>query len=194
MLESGRTYRIGVDARILSERVTGIGRYTHEMLTQLVDRGHEWFLYSHRPIIVGDWSRYNVRIRVANLLEAVNFPKRVLRLAWAQTVLPWWASQDKVDLFWSPGHRLPRYLSKRIARVVTIHDLVWKHAGETMRPLLVGWTPSKCRRRCALPTTLLRCPVIPHRIWLRKCRRLRVRLGWYIWGALLYIRPLPRNH
>lgn len=142
MLEPGRTYRIGVDARILSERVTGIGRYTHEMLTQLVDSGHEWFLYSHRPIIVGDWSRPNVRIRVANLPEAVNFPKRVLRLAWAQTVLPWWARQDKVDLFWSPGHRLPRYLSNRIARVVTIHDLVWKHAGETMRPL-ARWLDAK---------------------------------------------------
>lgn len=142
MFEPGRTYRIGVDARILSERVTGIGRYTHEMLTQLVDRGHEWFLYSHRPIIVGDWSQSNVRIRVANLPEAVNFPKRVLRLAWAQSVLPWWASQDKVDLFWSPGHRLPRYLSNRIARVVTIHDLVWKHAGETMRPL-ARWLDAK---------------------------------------------------
>ncbi|MHB9100666.1 MAG: glycosyltransferase family 4 protein [Sulfuricella sp.] len=142
MFEPGRRYRIGVDARILSERVTGIGRYTHEMLAQLVERGHEWFLYSHRPIIVGDWSRSNVRIRVSNLPEAVNFPKRVLRLAWAQTVLPWWASQDKVDLFWSPGHRLPRYLSNRIARVVTIHDLVWKHAGETMRPL-ARWLDAK---------------------------------------------------
>lgn len=134
MFESSGTYRIGVDARILSERVTGIGRYTHEILTQLVNRGHEWFLYSHRPIIVGDWSQANVRVRVGNLPDAVNFPKRVLRLAWAQTALPRWASQDKVDLFWSPGHRLPRYLSKRTARVVTIHDLVWKHAGETMRP------------------------------------------------------------
>lgn len=142
MLESGRRYRIGVDARILSERVTGIGRYTHEMLAQLVDRGHEWFLYSHRPIIVGDWSQANVRVRVGNLPDAVNFPKRVLRLAWAQTVLPWWASQDKVDLFWAPGHRLPRYLPRRIARVVTIHDLVWKHAGETMRPL-ARWLDSK---------------------------------------------------
>lgn len=142
MLELGRTYRIGVDARILSEKVTGIGRYTHETLTQLVDHGHEWFLYSHRPIVVGDWPQSNVRIRVSNLPDAVNFPKRVLRLAWAQTVLPWWASQDKVDIFWSPGHRLPRYLSKRIARVVTIHDLVWKHAGDTMRPL-ARWLDAK---------------------------------------------------
>lgn len=135
MLEPGRTYRIGVNACVLSERVSGIGRYTHEMLTQLVDRGHEWFLYSHCPIIVGDWSQPNVRIRVANIPEAINVPNRALRLAWAQTVLPYWARHDKVDLFWSPAHNLPHYLSRRIARVVTVHDLVWKHAGETMRPL-----------------------------------------------------------
>lgn len=121
-------YRIGVDARLLSEAVTGIGRYTFEMLTRLVPRDHDWTLLSHRPLTVGDWNRPNVRMRTANL------PGRVLRMAWAQSVLPRWAAQAHVDLFWAPTHRLPRHLPERIARVVTVHDLVWKHAGETMRP------------------------------------------------------------
>lgn len=56
-------------------------------------------------------------------------------MIWAQSVLPWWAAQDNTELFWAPVPRLPRYLPERIARVVTIHDLVWKHAGQTMRPL-----------------------------------------------------------
>lgn len=123
-------YRIGVDARLLSEEVTGIGRYTQEMLNALVRYGHHWTLYSHRPLVVGDWHRHNnVQIRTANL------PWRGLRMAWAQSTLPRWAAQDNIELFWAPTHRLPRYLANRIARVVTIHDLVWKHAGETMRPL-----------------------------------------------------------
>ena len=123
-------YRIGVDARLLSEAVTGIGRYTHEMLNALVRRNHNWALYSHRPIVVGDWQEYkNVRLRTADL------PWRSLRMAWAQSMLPWWSAQDGIELFWAPTHRLPRYLPERIARVVTIHDLVWKHAGQTMRPL-----------------------------------------------------------
>jgi glycosyltransferase involved in cell wall biosynthesis len=123
-------YRIGVDARLLSEAVTGIGRYTQEMLDALIGYEHSWTLYSHRPIVVGDWrKRDNVRIRTANL------PWRGLRMAWAQSALPWWAAQDGIELFWAPTHRLPRYLPDRIARVVTVHDLVWKHAGQTMRPL-----------------------------------------------------------
>ena len=123
-------YRIGVDARLLSEKVTGIGRYTSEMLAPLVERDHDWVLYSHRPILEKNWPGpgHNVKLRTGNL------PGRALRMAWAQSILPWWAGQDDIDLFWAPTHRLPRYLPQRIARVVTIHDLVWKHAGETMRP------------------------------------------------------------
>ena len=128
--ESSHSYRIGVDARLLPEAVTGIGRYMHEMLAELVGRGHDWTLYSHRPICAEDWRQQdNVRLRATHL------PGRVLGMVGAQSVLPWWAAQDNIELFWAPVPRLPRYLPERIARVVTIHDLVWKHAGQTMRPL-----------------------------------------------------------
>lgn len=123
-----RKYRIGVDASLLSEQVTGIGRYTHEILSRLVSNGHEWFLYSHRPLVVGDWQFDNVHLRTGNI------PKRFLRMLWVQCVMPFQARRDRLDLFWSPAHRLPSLLPARIARVVTIHDLVWKHAAETMRP------------------------------------------------------------
>ena len=122
------TYRIGVDSRLLSEQLTGIGRYTHEMLRRLTDAGHEWYLYSPLPIVLGDWRQPNIHLRSAR------FPSRAMRMLWAQTTLPWWAARDRVDLFWAPTHRLPRLLRKDMARVVTIHDLVWKHAGDTMRP------------------------------------------------------------
>jgi glycosyltransferase involved in cell wall biosynthesis len=56
-------------------------------------------------------------------------------MAWSQTILPYWASKDRIDLFWGATHRLPRYLPQSIARVVTIHDLVWRYAPQTMRPL-----------------------------------------------------------
>ena len=122
-------YRIGVDARLLAEEVTGIGRYTVEVLSRLTLAGHEWFLYSHQPIIVGKWEMSNVHLRTDN------FPGRGLRMLWAQSVMPFRAWRDEIDLFWSPAHRLPSLLPARVARVVTVHDLVWKHAGETMRPM-----------------------------------------------------------
>lgn len=123
------SYRIGVDARLLSEQVTGIGRYTYEMLSRMVERGHEWFLYSHMPLIVGEWNQTNVHARTSRL------PGRIPRMVWAQTVMPLRANSDRLDIFWAPTHRMPRLLSTRIARVMTVHDLVWARAGETMRPM-----------------------------------------------------------
>ena len=125
----GRVYRIGVDARQLSTQVSGVGRYNAEVLSRLVEMGHEWFLYSHRPLVLGDWDRPNVHVRTAGISHTY------LRMLWSQTFMPWWASQDGLDLFWSPLHRLPLVLPTGLARVVTIHDLVWRHAGQTMRPL-----------------------------------------------------------
>lgn len=124
--------KIGVDARLLSQPVTGIGRYTADLslalLAQADRRGDEYLLYAPSPPGGGtnDLVRRNV--------HAWQITSRVGRMLWSQTVLPFAATRDKVDLFWGSTHRLPRYLPDRIARVVTIHDLVWKRAGDTMRP------------------------------------------------------------
>ena len=123
--------RIGVDIRSLSEPISGIGRYTLNLLELMVlDESHEWVLYSHQPIVYGQWNLKNVSVRT------LSFPKWIIGhyLPWSQFILPFWAKQDNIDIFWSPAHRLPIFLSKSIASVVTIHDLVWKHAPETMRP------------------------------------------------------------
>lgn len=121
--------KIGVDARLLAEPVTGIGRYTSELTAELTNQSDHFFLYSANPIVVGNWQRPNVTTR------ASRFRQRIGRTLWFQSYLPWWAAKDRVDLFWGPSHRIPRYLPASVARVVTVHDLVWKHAGETMRPL-----------------------------------------------------------
>lgn len=122
--------RIGVDARILSESITGIGRYSYEILSRLVDFGHHWFLYSHQPIIVGNWNKANVHLRTSNICGG-----RVFRMLWAQTMLPMLANRDALDIYWAPSPRIPFFLSPKCTKVVTVHDLVWKHAGSTMRPL-----------------------------------------------------------
>ena len=123
------TLRIAVDAGSLSEETTGIARYTFETLSHMSRLGHKWYLYSHRPIPTDYQFGSNVCVR------HLNIQTRGLGMLWAQTVLPYWAQQNRTDLFWSPAHRIPQLLSHKITRVVTIHDLVWAHAGQTMRPL-----------------------------------------------------------
>lgn len=121
--------RVGVDARLLSIPLTGIGRYTAELSRALLAQGDEYFLYMPSSPVAGDWDLPNAQVR-AGFLRG-----RVGKMLWSQTILPYSAACDSVDVFWGATHRLPRYLPRGIARVVTIHDLVWKYAGETMRPL-----------------------------------------------------------
>jgi glycosyltransferase involved in cell wall biosynthesis len=121
--------KIGIDARLLSEPVTGIGRYTVDLTRQLIKLRGEFCLYTPGPAVVGQWLQGNTSIRSAE------FSSRITKMIWSQSYLPYWAAKDRVDVFWGATHRLPRYLPASIARVVTIHDLVWKQAGETMRPL-----------------------------------------------------------
>nr|WP_272898847.1 glycosyltransferase family 1 protein [Bordetella sp. 02P26C-1] len=113
----------------MSQPIAGIGRYLWQLSRELITREAEFRLYMPSRPLVGDWDTANTRVRAGAISG------RAGRMLWSQTVLPWQAARDGVDVFWGPAHRLPQYLPARIARVVTIHDLVWKFAGETMRPL-----------------------------------------------------------
>lgn len=124
--------RIAVDAR---PGIAGIGRYLTELLRRMPQQSsHEWFLYGPGPgwetsVPSADMhstdpaARGNVVVRSPNRADELH----------AQVMFPRWAALDRADVFWSPRHRLPIRLTT--PAVVTIHDLVWKHAPETMRPL-----------------------------------------------------------
>lgn len=120
---------IGVDARPLSDnRVTGIARYSFEVLSRLVGKDFYWRFYSHKPLCTGCWDFPYVQIKCSNLSS------KYMRMIWSQTVLPFWINRD-ADLFLSLTPRLPFLFDKNIPSVITVHDLVWRHAPQTMIPL-----------------------------------------------------------
>lgn len=140
--------KIGVDARLLSRPLTGIGRYTLEMCRALLKTKTNTpniSLYLYSPT--------SIPHKVSSILAGAhirtgNFNNAILRQLWGSLYLPLWAKQDSIDVFWGPSHRLPQRLPKTAARVVTIHDLVWKYASETMRPI------SRLRESIQMPYAL----------------------------------------
>jgi glycosyltransferase involved in cell wall biosynthesis len=116
--------RIAVDARPLLTEASGIGRYTRSLLEQFTDSGHEFLLYTCRPLqlpaSLRGYAQRSGRVHGPALSSAV-----------AQLQFGRWARSDQADLFWSPRHHLPAMLG-RMPAVVTIHDLVWKRVPETM--------------------------------------------------------------
>lgn len=58
---------------------------------------------------------------------------KLKKMIWFFGVLPHKIQKSQLEIYWGPGNYLPPFLSKSIARVVTIHDLVWMKYPRTMR-------------------------------------------------------------
>jgi glycosyltransferase involved in cell wall biosynthesis len=107
--------RIGVDARELSGRTTGVGRYLAGLLREWGRsegaRRHEFVLYAPGEIAVRlDTRRFATRA-VAGAGGTV----------WEQWQLPQAAAKDHLDVWFSPAYSLPLRLA--VPAVVAIHDL-----------------------------------------------------------------------
>lgn len=119
--------RIGVDARNLVPSLSGIGRYVFEMCRALGEQGHSLILYLPEPPHSPLPSLPGCELHIGNFRGPWH------RAMWSLTTLPIAARRHKLDLFWGPAHRLPPGLPADLPKLVTIHDLVWRQAAETMR-------------------------------------------------------------
>jgi glycosyltransferase involved in cell wall biosynthesis len=119
--------RIAVDARPLCHPGTGIYRYTMELLSRMCRSGGDWFLYSPQRYATAGLDLPNVHHRVAGMPSVL----RAGQLSHA--LFPLWARRDRVDVFWGPRHQLPPLLPRRVRTAVTIHDMVFRDHGDTMR-------------------------------------------------------------
>ena len=120
--------KIAIDARPLSRPLTGIGRYTFNLVKNLVELGsdHIWYLYSDQPLTTCVPESPNVHIKTGNISSDI------ASTLFTQFVFSTWARRDNVDVFWSPRHHLPLLLPRKVKKIVTIHDIVWHRHPDTM--------------------------------------------------------------
>ncbi len=119
--------KIAVDARPLSPRPTGIGRYTEQILLHLQDRV-KWELLSDKAIFT------QLKTAHCHPFCGLGIPRFFKRwLIWQQGLLPAVIRQTQADLFWSPRQQLPLFGASNVPMVLTIHDLVSHKMPETMR-------------------------------------------------------------
>jgi glycosyltransferase involved in cell wall biosynthesis len=106
---------VGVDARELSGRPTGTGRYLRSLLRHWRDGGDRFVLYFDGgapadPVL----EHPSIRLR--------SVPSGGARgLVWQQRVLPAAAARDRLDVFFSPAYTCPWRLP--VPRVTAVHDL-----------------------------------------------------------------------
>ena len=111
----GKAVRIGIDARELCGRATGVGRYLSGLLGAWAAdsraRAHEFVLYAPGPIALP--------------LDARRFPTRTIAGSpgtwWEQVLVPRAVASDHLDVWFAPAYTAPLRLAA--PTVVAIHDL-----------------------------------------------------------------------
>jgi glycosyltransferase involved in cell wall biosynthesis len=108
--------RIGIDARELSGRATGVGRYLSGLLNEWARPGHE--AGRHEFVLYA-------AAAIGAELDARRFGTRLIAGApgtwWEQVRLPRAIPQDHLDVWFGPAYTAP--LSLNLPTVVTIHDV-----------------------------------------------------------------------
>jgi len=117
--------RIGIDARELTGRATGAGRYLAGLLREWVsdegERHHELVLYAHRPLPASAVPASSTRIVPGSG-----------GTSWEQWRLPRALAADGLDVFFAPAYTAP--LMVRVPLVVAIHDVSFFAHPEWFRP------------------------------------------------------------
>jgi glycosyltransferase involved in cell wall biosynthesis len=141
--------RIGIDARELCGRSTGVGRYLGGLLAEwAIDpraRTHDYLLYAPGPLSLS--------------LDARRFATRTIAGAggswWEQMQVPKAVAGDHLDVWFAPGYTAPLRLA--VPTVVAIHDLSFVAHPEWFR-LREGvrqrWLTSQSARRARSVITI----------------------------------------
>ena len=145
--------RLGIDARELSGRPTGVGRYLaallHEWTRDPVAARHEFVLYSPSPLGGAAASA------AARLRALVRVLPGTGGTWWEQAALARAASADRLDVLFAPAYTAPLLATCRVA--VTVHDLSYIARPEWFRPrerLRRSWLTWLTVRRAAAVLTI----------------------------------------
>lgn len=117
--------KIGIDARAVSHRYTGVANHILNVLTILgeIDLENEYFLYSNRdfsmPVESDRWHKC-----VGQGMTTCN------GTLWVTVSLHRILERDNIDVLWCPMQVTP--LRKTCRTVITIYDFVWHFFPETM--------------------------------------------------------------
>lgn len=116
--------RIAVNTRfLLPGKLEGIGWYTHEVLSRLVQSYPEieWLFLFDRPFD----ERFIYGKNVKGIVVPPPARHPVLWYLWLEWSLPWVLRKHKADLFYSPDGFCS--LRTRVPTVMVCHDIAWQH-------------------------------------------------------------------
>lgn len=113
---------IGIDARLLERRITGIGRSLLLFLKEIprYDNENKYFLFSYEPLDMGDDFYTNIPTMKSPI------PQKLFSPLWSNFILPRYINKNKIDILFSVNQILPLYKVKGCKYVSMVHDVIYK--------------------------------------------------------------------
>ena len=122
---------IGIDARILERKMTGIGRVLMLFLKELpnIDKKNKYFLFSYDEFNI-DSNYYKNIFTIKSFL-----PQKLFAPLWSNFILPRYLKKNKIDLFFSANQQIPLIKVKNVKYVFVLHDAIYK-VNKTFHPFI----------------------------------------------------------
>lgn len=120
--------RIGFDAKRLFNNFTGLGNYSRTLLRNLVGYypEEEYFLYTPKAK-----EHPETNFFLNSPMFTVRQPNRYQKVFWRSSRIKGALGKDKIQLYHGLSHEIPLGIdASKIATIVTIHDLIFKHYPE----------------------------------------------------------------
>ncbi|MFZ2864333.1 MAG: glycosyltransferase family 1 protein [Ignavibacteriaceae bacterium] len=113
---------IGIDARLLERKITGIGRVLINYLNEipLYDKRNKYFLFSYGPINCNPSFYRNITTSKSK------FPQKLFAPIWNNLILPFYLRKYKIDILFSVNQILPLIKIKNCKYVFMVHDVIYK--------------------------------------------------------------------
>jgi len=114
---------IGIDARLLERKMTGIGRFLESLLNEIpsIDKINNYFLFSYENFQLNDNHYYSIVPTINNFL-----PQKLFSPIWINFILPFYLKKYKIDIFFSANQLLPLYKVKNVKYILVLHDVIYK--------------------------------------------------------------------
>ncbi|WP_461207117.1 glycosyltransferase family 4 protein [Clostridium sp. DL1XJH146] len=131
---------IGIDARSLIKKKTGIGFYVENLILNLVkvDKENTYYLFSDRKVFLKDCEKYD-NINIVEYSDGILLKKTF----WYFFKLGKYLNENeiKLDVFWATQHIMPLALDDNIYKVITVLDFVYYEFPRTttLYNLVLSW-------------------------------------------------------
>lgn len=113
---------IGIDARLLERKITGIGRVLITFLNDIpkFDKENKYFLFSYGPVDC-DKNFYRNITTIKSII-----PQKLFAPIWNNFILPRYLKKNKIDLLFSVNQILPLVKVKNCKYISIVHDVIYK--------------------------------------------------------------------